>query len=151
CGHDAHAAIVAGVAEVLARHRQRLRGRVAFVFQPADEPMRGARRMIEGGVLARAAPGMSLAVHVLPMLGGGQVVAQRGPSRASRDRRVREVAGPPPPLDTREGLDVARTAAALTTALYDLVETEARSIEPVVFRVRSLRAEQGGRGSPSQA
>src|SRR5262249_38673215 len=49
CGHDAHAAIVAGVAEVLVRHHDRIAGRVAFVFQPADEPMRGAQRMIEDG------------------------------------------------------------------------------------------------------
>src|SRR5215472_9578123 len=39
CGHDAHSAIVAGVAAVLARHRDQTTGRVAFVFQPADEPM----------------------------------------------------------------------------------------------------------------
>jgi len=59
CGHDVHAAIVVGVAQVLSRHRAQLAGRVAFVFQPADEPMRGARRMIEDGVLERLAPDMS--------------------------------------------------------------------------------------------
>lgn len=32
CGHDAHAALVAGVAEVLVRHRDRIAGRMAFVF-----------------------------------------------------------------------------------------------------------------------
>jgi amidohydrolase len=41
CGHDAHAAVVAGVAEVLTNHRDRIAGRVAFVFQPADEPCAG--------------------------------------------------------------------------------------------------------------
>lgn len=41
CGHDVHSAVAAGVAEVLTRHRNRIAGRVAFVFQPADEPMRG--------------------------------------------------------------------------------------------------------------
>jgi amidohydrolase len=43
CGHDVHSTVVAGVAEVLGRHRNRIGGRVAFVFQPADKPMRGAR------------------------------------------------------------------------------------------------------------
>src|SRR5262249_26126045 len=60
CGHDAHAAIVAGVAEVLVRHRDRIAGRLAFVFQPADEPMRGAKRMIEDGLLEQVRPDMSL-------------------------------------------------------------------------------------------
>jgi len=67
CGHDAHAAVVAGVAEALVRHRDRIAGRIAFVFQPADEPMRGAKRMIEDGLLERIKPDMSLGVHVLPM------------------------------------------------------------------------------------
>lgn len=39
CGHDAHSAVVAEVAEVLVRHRDRIAGRVAFVFQPGDEPI----------------------------------------------------------------------------------------------------------------
>src|SRR5215510_1885853 len=79
CGHDAHAAVVAGVAEVLVRHRDRIAGRIAFVFQPADEPMRGAKRMIEAGLLERVKPDMSLSLHVLPMANAGQVVVQRGP------------------------------------------------------------------------
>ena len=37
------------------------------------------------------------------------------------------------------------------TALYALVEREGHSTEPVTFRVRSLTAEQGGRGTSSQA
>ncbi len=149
CGHDAHAAIVAGVAEVLVRHRDRVAGRIAFVFQPADEPMRGAKRMIEDGLLDRVQPDMSLGVHVLPMIKSGQAVVQTGPIWASRDELTLKVGGP-------GGL--VRTAAQITTALYDLVEKEGQSTEPVTFRVRSLKAEQSGpvwlggsRGELSQA
>ena len=85
CGHDANSAIVAGVAHVLARHREAIAGRVVFVFQPADEPMRGARRLIEEGLLVRVRPDMSLSVHVLPMANTGQAVVQAGPIWASRD------------------------------------------------------------------
>jgi metal-dependent amidase/aminoacylase/carboxypeptidase family protein len=66
------------VAELLARHRDRIAGRVPFVFQPADEPMSGARRMIDDGLLDRARPDLSMSVHVLPMLKVGRVVVQRG-------------------------------------------------------------------------
>jgi amidohydrolase len=83
CGHDAHFAILAAIAEILARHRARIAGRVAFVFQPADEPMRGAKRMIEDGLLTRMTPDLSMSVHVLPMANVGQVVLQRGPIWAS--------------------------------------------------------------------
>jgi amidohydrolase len=151
CGHDAHSAIVAGVAAVLVRHRDRIAGRVVFVFQPADEPMRGARRMIDDGLLERAKPDLSLSVHVLPMAKAGQAVVQRGPLWASWDTRILTITVPAPSVDTPATRDIAPVAARLTTALYDLMEREGHSAEPVTFRVRTLRAEQGGRGEPSQA
>lgn len=39
CGHDAHTAILMGVAEILASKRERLHGTVKFIFQPAEEGM----------------------------------------------------------------------------------------------------------------
>ncbi len=137
CGHDAHSAIVAVLGELLARHRDRIAGRVAFVFQPADEPMRGARRMIDDGLLEWTRPDASLALHVLPMAECGQAVVQAGPLWASRDELTLGVDGPPT-------VDFARVAAELTAALYRLVETEGRSAESVTFRVRSLTAHQAG-------
>jgi amidohydrolase len=151
CGHDAHSAVVAGVVEVLTRHRDRLAGRVAFVFQPADEPMRGARRMLDDGLLDLVQPDMSLSLHVLPMATAGQVVVQRGPLWASWDTRLIRIGMPPPAVDDRATRDVTRLAADVVSALYDLVEREGRSSESVTFRVRSLQAEQPGSGEPAQA
>lgn len=150
CGHDVHAAVVAGVAEVLTRRRRRLAGRVAFVFQPADEPMRGARRMIEDGLLERVRPELTLSLHVLPMAPVGQVVVQPGPIWASWDTRRLTLTGPPR-VDASTPFDVVRVAAHVVTALYELVEREGRSTEEVAFRVRALTAEQHGHGEPSQA
>jgi amidohydrolase len=145
CGHDAHMAVVAGVAEVLLRHRDRIAGRVAFVFQPADEPMRGAMRMIEDGLFERARPDMTLSLHVLPMAKVGQVVVQSGPIWASWDALTLAIDMPAPPLDSPTR-DVARVAAEVTTALYALVEREGKSPDPVTLRVHSLAAEQRARG-----
>ena len=44
CGHDAHMAILLGVAEVLAGMRDQLPGTVKFIFQPAEEGAAGGRR-----------------------------------------------------------------------------------------------------------
>src|SRR5262245_5226487 len=143
CGHDAHAAIVTGIAEVLVRHRARIAGRIAFVFQPADELMRGAKRMIEDGLLERVKPDMSLSLHVLPMVRVGQAVIQTGPIWASRDELTLEVSAPTPAGGVPSPFDFARTAAQITTALYHLVEQEGRSTENVTFCVRSLKVEQG--------
>ena len=45
CGHDGHTAIGLGVAKLLATHRTQLRGTVKFLFQPAEEGVRGADAM----------------------------------------------------------------------------------------------------------
>lgn len=52
CGHDLHTAIGVGVARVLARIRDRLRGRLVFIFQPAEETLSGAQAMIDDGCCA---------------------------------------------------------------------------------------------------
>ena len=51
CGHDAHTAMALGAVEFLHRHRSELAGTVKFIFQPGEESMDGARRMIEAGVM----------------------------------------------------------------------------------------------------
>jgi amidohydrolase len=56
CGHDAHTAILMGVAEVLSKNRDKVKGTVKFIFQPAEEgpppgEEGGALLMIKEGVL----------------------------------------------------------------------------------------------------
>lgn len=51
CGHDGHTAIGLGVAKLLASHRAQLHGTVKFLFQPAEEGVRGADAMIRKGHL----------------------------------------------------------------------------------------------------
>ncbi len=51
CGHDVHTALGLGAAEVLSGLRDRLKGTVKFVFQPAEEGGRGAVPMVKAGVV----------------------------------------------------------------------------------------------------
>ena len=51
CGHDGHAAIGLGVAEVLMSLRDQLHGTVKLIFQPAEEGVRGAKAIVENGHL----------------------------------------------------------------------------------------------------
>jgi aminobenzoyl-glutamate utilization protein A len=51
CGHDGHTAVGLGVAEILARLKDQLRGTVKLIFQPAEEGVRGAKAMVGAGVV----------------------------------------------------------------------------------------------------
>ena len=73
CGHDAHTAIVVGVAALLAGMRGNLPGRVMFVFQPAEETLTGAAAMLEAGAFADPVPDAILGFHNWPQLRTGAV------------------------------------------------------------------------------
>ena len=51
CGHDGHTAVGMAVAEILMELRSTLRGTVKLLFQPAEEGVRGAKAMVEKGLL----------------------------------------------------------------------------------------------------
>nr|WP_296067024.1 M20/M25/M40 family metallo-hydrolase [uncultured Actinoplanes sp.] len=70
CGHDLHTAIGVGIARALAQGAAPVRGRLVFVFQPAEEPLRGARTMLATGLVQRLAPREFYALHCAPFPAG---------------------------------------------------------------------------------
>src|SRR3954471_8972384 len=90
CGHDAHTAILMGVAEVLAGMRERIAGTVKFIFQPAEEtpPIGengGARMMVEQGALKNPDVGAIFGLHVTSVFPTGFIGYRSGPLMASAD------------------------------------------------------------------
>jgi aminobenzoyl-glutamate utilization protein A len=51
CGHDGHVAVALALAEVVASCRDTLQGKIRFIFQPAEEGVRGATPMAEAGAV----------------------------------------------------------------------------------------------------
>ena len=64
CGHDGHMAIGLTAARLLSEYRQDLPGQVVFLFQPAEEGLGGAERMIKEGVLDKTQPDYALGIHL---------------------------------------------------------------------------------------
>ncbi len=92
CGHDLHTTIGVGIAEVLARLRDRLAGTVAFVFQPAEEALTGAAAMLDAGVLARVRPAEIHALHCGPFP-VGRFLVTGGFGLPGQDRGVITISG----------------------------------------------------------
>ena len=84
CGHDGHMAMVLGAAAVLADEGA-FDGTVLAVFQPAEEPGRGARAMLDDGLLDRFPMDAMYGLHNLPGLPAGHLHTRGGGIMASED------------------------------------------------------------------
>ncbi len=87
CGHDSHTAVLMGVAEVLAKSRESLRGSVLFVFQPAEEgappgEVGGASEMLKAGIFEKYRPEAAFGLHAWASLNTGTIGYRSGPFMA---------------------------------------------------------------------
>lgn len=142
CGHDGHVAIGLTVARLLKARQGELRGMVKFVFQPAEEGLGGAARMIGDGVLRSPAPDYVLAAHLWNEMPIGWVGVTAGPVMAGADLFTIRISGKGGhggmPETTR---DPIVTAAVLINALQGIVS---RNVAPMQTAVLSVTRIHGG-------
>lgn len=145
CGHDAHVAILMGVAEVLSGLRAELPGTVKFIFQPAEEGVLpgetgGAKMMVEEGVLdGEVQPGAIFGLHVWPEETGHIYVRPEGMLAASDQLRIRirgrQTHGSAP----WRGVDPIMVAGQLTIALQTIVSRQVDlTLAPAVITIGSI-------------
>jgi len=90
CGHDAHVAILLGVAEVLAGIREEIPGTVKFLFQPAEEGAPegeegGAKLMVKEGALDNPKVDAVFGLHVTSRYPVGELAYRSGSMMAAVD------------------------------------------------------------------
>jgi len=147
CGHDGHATIVLGVAEVLSGLRSELPGTVVFLFQPAEEgPPEGedggALLMMKEGALIDPPVDAVFGLHADPLLDAGTVGWATGPIFASSDTFRITVAGKSTHgALPHTGLDPIPVAADLIEALQPLVSRETDARSPKILTIGTI---QGG-------
>lgn len=64
CGHDLHTAMLLGAAKLLKKHENEIEGKVKLMFQPAEEPIKGAQAMLKAGVLENPKVDAAMMIHV---------------------------------------------------------------------------------------
>ena len=138
CGHDGHTAILLAVARVLTGHRDRLRGNVFLVFQPAEEILTGAQAMLDAGVLdlAEAPVVATLGLHLANWLPVGTVGVREGPSFAAVDRiEIRIIGRGGHGAQPQLTVDPVLAAAEAVVSLQRVVSREISPLEPVVLSI----------------
>ncbi len=142
CGHDAHTAIVTGVAIVLKNLSSRLNGRVKFIFQPAEEAHFGGADLVvkEGWINDVSA---MVGLHVDPTIEAGKFGVKNGAMMASVDFFDITIFGKgghgARPQDT---IDPIAIAASCIQELYSIIGKSFSTLEsPVVISVGKI---QGG-------
>jgi len=146
CGHDAHTAMLMGVADILVKVRGELKGNVLFLFQPAEEGAPageegGAALMLKQGVFDKYHPQAAFGLHVVSGLRVGQIGYRPGPAMAGADSfkivvHGRQTHGARP----WEGVDPIVVAAQVVTALQTVVSRQIDiTAHPAIVSVGVIR------------
>ncbi len=142
CGHDGHTAVLLTVAKMLNAHRNDFAGTVKFMFQPAEEGMGGAEKMLASGILENPKVDVALALHVWNEKPVGWIGISSGPAMAGAEIfKIKVVGkgghGAVPHL----AVDPILAAAQIVSALQGIVS---RNIAPLQTAVVSVCTIHGG-------
>ncbi|MEW6094095.1 MAG: amidohydrolase [Chloroflexota bacterium] len=142
CGHDGHTAILLTVAKMLLAHRHELSGTVKLTFQPAEEGLGGAERMIEDGLLDNPKVDYALALHLWNEQPLGWIGVSDGPSMAGGEIfKIRVVGKGGHGAAPHFASDPILAAAQVVAALQGIVS---RNIPPLQSAVVSVCTIHGG-------
>ena len=150
CEHDGHTANLMGATLLLNEMRDSFAGTIQCLFQPAEETVRGADAMIEGGALDGV--DAILALHGWPIIPVGTIGIRSGPVMASADGWKLTIRGKGGhgayPHDT---IDPIACGAQLVTALQTIVSREVSPVAPAVISVTTFHAGTAMNIIPPQA
>ena len=142
CGHDAHTTIALGTARLLQLHRSEWSGTVKFFFQPAEETVGGAQRMVEQGCMKDPDVDYVTGLHVMPQFHTGELEMKYGKLNAASDEVLIDLHGRSCHGAYPEGgVDTVVMAATLISSLQTFVS---RTISPLNSAVLSFGEIQGG-------
>lgn len=141
CGHDGHVAVGLTVARILHSLRAQMKGTVKFVFQPAEEGMGGAERMLAEGILEGPKVDYTLGMHLWNERPVGWVGVTPGPLMAGADIfdvRIEGKGGHG--ALPHESVDPVVAAAHIIAAAQSIVSRNISPLDTAVVSICRLKA-----------
>lgn len=142
CGHDVHMVSLLGAVELLAKSKDRWRGTLLIIMQPAEEGVTGARMMVKDGLFKRfPKPDYCLGVHVDNRMAAGDIGVTPGPVFAASSMVDIVVYGRGGHGSTpHRTIDPILIAARIVTGLQSIVSREVDPIDAAVVTVGTFHA-----------
>lgn len=140
CGHDGHTAMLLGAAKYLAETRN-FDGRVAVIFQPAEEGGGGGKVMIEDGLIEKFDIAEVYGMHNWPGMPVGHFGIRAGGIMAATDRFYITITGQGGhAARPQQTIDPIIVAAQMVTALQTIVSRNLDPLDNAVLSVTMIEA-----------
>jgi hippurate hydrolase len=151
CGHDGHTATLLAAAKYLAQTRA-FNGTVQLIFQPAEEGLGGARKMLEDGLLERFPCDAIFAMHNVPGHPVGHLGFYSGPFMASADTVTINIIGNGGHgAVPHKAVDPVLVCSSIVVALQSIVARNVNPQDMAIITVGSIHAGSASNVIPSSA